>query len=589
MPVLTAQRNEYVLRKMFGSFFLATLMSSLMNQLGGFTDAIVVSHLVSPDTLSVVRLWGPFSLVFFIIVGLMSAGARFLSARAIGGRDYAKANCVFCSELYFVIVAALLTIALTLPFTGDICRLITDDPRLTPYLESYIHADYFTLFTVAVCGVPASYIINSGNPALITRRIIISQVLNALLDMLLCGVFELGLPGASLATAFSTLLAFTSLLGYMRRHSDIFRLRLPSAVCSRDLYRRLFIIGSPMIIAVLLTPVCNYVMNTLVVKRLGADAMYIYTVYFQIIGICMLAMAGINGAIISIGGILLGEYDYDSFRLLARRLLQLLFMIFIPVSLLVLLFPEALGRLFGASGELLAQCRTPFRLLGFYLLPAALASALVSLYFVQGHIRLCRFFEVLSNLVQLGFIVLMACFTPDLIWYAMPQIPWVTLLMILLMAWAVSRRDRLLRWPTLLSSVTPDVSATFSVPYTVAGVERMLADAAPLMRSCELRDGIMVDVALEELLYEVVEANGQRKKGECFDIRIVDTEERFYIVLKSKGAPHNPVYRYEDCEAESLDSGNIRQAVLSRVCRDITYKYMNGVNCIYLSYPKPRN
>jgi Na+-driven multidrug efflux pump len=53
------QRNEYVLKNMFGSFFLATVMTALMAQLGSIADSIVIGHLVSPDALSVVRIWQP--------------------------------------------------------------------------------------------------------------------------------------------------------------------------------------------------------------------------------------------------------------------------------------------------------------------------------------------------------------------------------------------------------------------------------------------------------------------------------------------------------------------------------------------------
>ena len=63
--------NDYVLKNMFGSFFLATLMSALMNQLGSITDSIIVSHLISPDALSVTRLWGPFMSAIFIIISLI--------------------------------------------------------------------------------------------------------------------------------------------------------------------------------------------------------------------------------------------------------------------------------------------------------------------------------------------------------------------------------------------------------------------------------------------------------------------------------------------------------------------------------------
>ena len=53
------QRNEYVLRNMFGSFFIATVLTALMAQLGSIADSIVIGHLVSPDALSVVRIWQP--------------------------------------------------------------------------------------------------------------------------------------------------------------------------------------------------------------------------------------------------------------------------------------------------------------------------------------------------------------------------------------------------------------------------------------------------------------------------------------------------------------------------------------------------
>lgn len=45
------QRNEYVLKNMFGSFFLATVLTALMAQLGSIADSIVIGHLVSPDAL----------------------------------------------------------------------------------------------------------------------------------------------------------------------------------------------------------------------------------------------------------------------------------------------------------------------------------------------------------------------------------------------------------------------------------------------------------------------------------------------------------------------------------------------------------
>lgn len=580
------QRNEYVLKNMFGSFFLATVMSALMRQLGGFTDSIVVSHLVSPDALSVVRIWQPFATCMFIIIGIMSAGASFLSARGIGAQNYDKVNRVFNNHLYYVIFSTLLVIGLVLPFLDVVTGLITTDERLLPMLKPYVHADMFAIFIAAVCGVPVSYIITNGSPRLITRRIIISQILNVIFDLLLCGVLDMGLAGASYASGLSNLLAFTSLTGYLRKNSKIFRLRRPEKICSIKQYRECFSIGLPMLISALLAPALVFTMNSLVVDKLGADGMYLFTVYFQVNGICMLALSGSNTAISNIGGILLGEEDYDSFRLLTRRIFRMLILVMVAVSLLIFLFPDMLARVFGADDHLIEQCYIPFRLMSLAFLPNAISETLSVLYFVQGHQKLCRWIEIVTNVGTIGIIVVMALYTPELIWYILPFTAWLLLLVMVAMAYVVHRKNQTYAWPTLENTVPSNPAVTFSVPYTAEGVQDFLANVKPFVEACELEDGIAVDVALEELLYEIIETHDQNtsKEDETFDVRIIDKETALTVVVKSKGPLRNPIYKFSDDELMDIDDSNLRRAILSRVCKNINHKYMNGINCIYLNY-----
>ena len=578
------QRNEYVLKNMFGSFFLATVMSALMSQLGGRTDSIVVSHLVSPDALSVVRIWTPIESVMFIIIGMMSAGASFLSARGIGAQNYDKVNRVFNHHLYYVVFSTLLVVALMLPFVGNVAGLITTDERLLPILVPYAHADLLAIFIVAICGVPISYVITNGSPRLITRRIIISQILNAVFDLLFCGALDMGIAGASYATALSNLLAFTSLIGYLRKNSKIFRLHRPEKICSFKQYRECFSIGLPMLISALLAPAMAFTMNSLVVGKLGADGMYIFTVYFQINAICMLALAGSNTAISNIGGILIGEEDYDSFRMLTRRIFRILITVMLVVSLLIFIFPDALARIFGADDALIEACHTPFRLMSLAFLPNAISETLSVLYFVQGHQKLCRWIEIVTNVGAIGVIAVIALYTPELLWSILPITAGLLLLVMVAMAYVVHRKNRSLKWPTLLSRLPSNPAVTFSLPYTAESVEEFLTQVHPFVEACELPDVMAVDVALEELLYEIVETNTDRKKDETFDVRIIDKRDVFTVVLKSKGPLFNPIYKYSDSEIRSIDKSNLRRAILSRVCKNINHKYMNGINCIYLNY-----
>ena len=576
------------MKNMFGSFFLATVMSALMSQLGGFTDSVVVSHLVSPDALSVVRIWQPFASCMFIIIGMMSTGASYLTARGIGAQNYDKVNRVFNNHLYYVVFSTLLVIALVLPFLDVVAGLITTDERLLPMLKPYIHADMFAIFIAAICGVPVSYVITNGSPRLITRRIIISQILNVIFDLLLCGVFDMGMAGASYASGLSNLLAFTSLVGYMRKNSKIFRLRRPEKICSIKQYCECFSIGLPMLISALLAPALAYTLNSLVIGKLGADGMYFFTVYFQVNGICMLALSGSNTAISNIGGILLGEEDYDSFRMLTRRIFRILIVVMVVVSLVIFLFPDLLARLFGADDNLIAQCKTPFRLISLAFLPNAISETLSVLYFVQGHQKLCRWIEIVTNVGTIAVIVIMALYTPKLIWYILPVTAWLLLLVMVAMAYVVHRKNKLYAWPTLENTVPSNPAVTFSVHYTAEDVQQFLTKVRPFIDMCEVKDGLAVDIALEELLYEIIETHDVQtsKKKETFDVRIIDKADMFTIVVKSKGPLRNPIYRYADSEVMNIDEDNLRRAILSRVCKQINHKYMNGINCIYLNYKR---
>ena len=221
-------------------------------------------------------------------------------------------------------------------------------------------------------------------------------------------------------------------------------------------------------------------------------------------------------------------------------------------------------------------------------LPNAISETLTVIYFVQGHQKLCRWIEVVTNVGTIIVIVILSLYTPKLLWYILPITAWLLLLLMLVLAFVVHRKNPIYSWPTLENTVPSNPAITFSVPYTTNGVEEFLTQVRPFIEACELPDGMAVDMALEELLYEVVETHDEptSDKDKSFDVRIIDKEKEFTVVVKSKGPLRNPIYKYSDEELMNIDKNHMRRAILSRVCKNINHKYMNGINCIYLNYKR---
>ena len=91
---------------------------------------------------------------------------------------------------------------------------------------------------------------------------------------------------------------------------------------------------------------------------------------------------------------------------------------------------------------------------------------------------------------------------------------------------------------------------------------------------------------MKELLYEIVESNTGRNVNQTFDVHIIDKDPVFTVVVKSKGPLRNPLYKYSDEEIMDMDENNLRRAILSRLCKNINHKYMNGINCIYMNFSR---
>lgn len=112
-----------------------------------------------------------------------------------------------------------------------------------------------------------------------------------------------------------------------------------------------------------------------------------------------------------------------------------------------------------------------------------------TLYFVEGHQKLCRWIKIITNLGSIGVVVIMALYTPELIWYILPVTYWLLLLVIVAMAYVVHRRNLLFSWPTLQITVPSNPAVTFSLPYTIEGVREFLIKVKPFVQACELGKG----------------------------------------------------------------------------------------------------
>ncbi len=232
---VTRDMTEGSISKHLLFYAVPLVFGNLFQQLYHTVDSVVVGRFYGKNALAAVGAAGPImNILTFLIVGI-SMGTSILMARYFG----AKQEEALRKELGTSLTAGfLLTLFLAaVSFFGSACFIrITNTPdeiaaSAALYLRIICTGLLFTflynLFSAALRAI--------GDSRAPLYVLILTTIVNVLLDLLLVGVLRLGVPGAALATILSQAVSGLSLLLYIWLRVPLLRLRPTDLRLNREL------------------------------------------------------------------------------------------------------------------------------------------------------------------------------------------------------------------------------------------------------------------------------------------------------------------------------------------------------------------
>jgi len=69
-------------------------------------------------------------------------------------------------------------------------------------------------------------------------------------------------------------------------------------------------------------------------------------------------------------------------------------------------------------------------------------------------------------------------------------------------------------------------------------------------------------------------------------VNVVDSPERFTIIVKDVGKAYNPLVSFKPDNLEDIDEDRLSIMMIQGICDEVNYKYLNGINCLYLNIKK---
>lgn len=232
--------------KLILGFAIPLLFGYLFQQFYNVVDTIIVGRFLGVDALAAVGATGA---VNFLIIGFCMGVCNGFSiplSHKFGAGDYVGLRKFVANAVWLAIGFAIVMTVLTTCFCRQILIMM-----LTP--EDILDGAYKYIWIIFL-GIPMTYLYNmvsaiiralgdSKSPVIF---LVMSSIINIVLDLLFIIEFNMGVAGAAWATVIAQAIAGISSLLYMIKRYDILHMKKGEWVADSDMMKTLCGMGLPM-------------------------------------------------------------------------------------------------------------------------------------------------------------------------------------------------------------------------------------------------------------------------------------------------------------------------------------------------------
>lgn len=322
-------------RKILG-FAMPMLTGSIFQQLYSFVDSIIVGKYLGPEALGAVGSSFPIIFTLIALVIGIAMGATIVIAQYYGAKKYDMVKRTVDTINIFIVVASLVMTVAGILLSPFIFKLIDQPPEIIGMANDYLQVYLSGLVVFFAYNGVAAVLRGIGDSKTPMYFMIISTLLNVVLDILFIAVFGWGVKGAAVATIISQAVALIIAIYWLNTHHKLIRISFRRLTFDWSIFRKSLKIGLPSGVQHTFVSL-GMVAIFWIVNQYGADTNAAYSVAMRIDGLASIPAMTFAGALATFVGQNLGASKPDR----AKRGLRSTFLIntvFASVLTVVLFF-----------------------------------------------------------------------------------------------------------------------------------------------------------------------------------------------------------------------------------------------------------
>ena len=333
-------------------FFMAAIPGSvgmLASSLYQLMDGILVGQLLEDSAFAALNLAMPFVIVNFALADLIGVGSSVPISIHLGAKNEKKANNIFtCACIMIEAVGVLFGAALYFAAPALIGLMGAEGELATfavQYLRVYALSSPLTTIIYAV-----------DNYLRICGKIKGSMFLNVLMSALCAGLefiflyfFKWGIWGAALGTCCG--MAVCAVIAFWPFFCGKMQLRFTKPQFSMQMIKQIMACGSPAFLNNVAGRVTSVIMNAILLRMGGADAVSIYGVLMYVDGFVLPLLYGMCDSLQPAVGYNWGAGDRHRVKAIEKCCYTAALVLSVTSAAVIMIFPKPIAGLFISGGQ----------------------------------------------------------------------------------------------------------------------------------------------------------------------------------------------------------------------------------------------
>lgn len=342
-------------------FAFPVFLSQVFQQLYNTADSLIVGRYLGTEALAAVSSSGTLIFLLISFFSGTSLGAGVVISRYFGAGENERVSRAVHTTVTLGLLCGIFLTVVGVVFTPTFLRWMDTDPEVMPQAVEYFRYYFLGVLAVVEYNICKDIMNAMGDSRRPLYYLIVSSVLNIVLDLLFVAGFHWGVWSAAVATTISQAASMVLCLIHLSKKGTIYQLQMKKLGLDGRMLREILRFGLPSGVQNSVIGLANVIVQTNI-NSFGKMATAAYGSYAKIEGFAFLPVTSFTMALTTFTGQNLGARKYDRakkgsrFGILSAMILAEL------IGVCIYVFSPALMGLFTDSPEVIAigvnQART---------------------------------------------------------------------------------------------------------------------------------------------------------------------------------------------------------------------------------------